>query len=129
MFVDTSVIVAILAKEADAQEFIDRIRSVDSCVTSALVVLEAAMRLSTLLVLDPRDARSAILGILRELEVGIMPVGEAEAFASIEAFALYGKGRHPARLNLADCMSYASAKVHDLPLLYKGRDFAQTDLA
>jgi ribonuclease VapC len=48
--------------------------------------------------------------------------------AAREAFLRYGKGRHPAGLNLGDCASYAVAKTHNLPLLFKGNDFSQTDL-
>jgi ribonuclease VapC len=51
------------------------------------------------------------------------------AAIAIRAFSQFGKGRHPARLNLGDCFSYACAKEHGLRLLYKGADFAQTDLA
>jgi ribonuclease VapC len=45
-----------------------------------------------------------------------------------EAFDRFGRGRHPARLNFGDCMAYAIAKVHDVPLLYKGDDFSRTDI-
>lgn len=49
---------------------------------------------------------------------------------AVQAFSDYGKGRgHPAQLNLADCLSYACAKNRKMPLLYKGNDFAHTDLA
>ncbi|WP_446721531.1 type II toxin-antitoxin system VapC family toxin [Methylobacterium sp. DCY52] len=44
------------------------------------------------------------------------------------AHARYGKGRHPARLNLGDCFAYACARVHRVPLLYVGDDFPQTDI-
>ncbi len=46
-----------------------------------------------------------------------------------DAFLRFGKGRHPARLNFGDCASYALARAHDLPLLFKGNDFSQTDIA
>ena len=49
--------------------------------------------------------------------------------AASDAFDRFGKGiGHPAKLNFGDCMAYAVAKVHDVPLLYKGTDFAQTDI-
>lgn len=60
----------------------------------------------------------------------MMPIDGEIATLSVAAFALYGKGRgHPAQLNLADCMSYACAKAHGLPLLFKGKDFSRTDIA
>jgi ribonuclease VapC len=47
---------------------------------------------------------------------------------AIRAYAQYGKGRHPAQLNMGDCLAYACAKNYGVPLLYKGNDFTQTDL-
>jgi ribonuclease VapC len=54
--------------------------------------------------------------------------GELEALAS-DAYGRFGKGRHPAGLNFGDCMAYAVARWHDAPLLFKGGDFARTDIA
>ena len=53
---------------------------------------------------------------------------EAQIEGARDAFLRYGKGRHPARLNFADCASYALAKSRGIPLLFKGNDFAQTDI-
>ena len=59
-----------------------------------------------------------------------MPIGERENDGAFEAFHRYGKrSGHPARLNLGDCFAYACAKANDARLLYKGDDFARTDLA
>ncbi|MEP9370751.1 type II toxin-antitoxin system VapC family toxin [Mesorhizobium sp. KR1-2] len=130
MFVDTSVIVAILAGEDDATQWSDRLEQTSGKVTSALVVLEATMRLSTLLAIEPSTVGATIEAFLREAEIEIVPIGNDEARLAIEAFSNYGKGRgHAAQLNLADCLSYACAKGRGLPLLYKGNDFSHTDLA
>ncbi len=129
MFVDTSVLVAILAREADADVMADRLEAASSRVTSPVVLLEAAMILSTLLRKDPRDVLVDIRSFLERAAIDVVPVTESTGDAAVEAFALYGKGRHPARLNFGDCLSYASAKEHRLPLFYKGDDFARTDLA
>jgi ribonuclease VapC len=48
---------------------------------------------------------------------------------ALTASRLYGRNRHPADLNFGDCFAYACAKAYRIPLLYKGDDFAQTDLA
>ena len=56
------------------------------------------------------------------------PVDEEQAQLARRAFQKYGKGRHPAGLNFGDCFSYALAKALDLPLLFKGNDFSQTDV-
>ncbi|CCV08605.1 conserved hypothetical protein [Mesorhizobium metallidurans STM 2683] len=130
MFVDTSVVVAILSGEEDAGEWSNRMEEAPARITSALVVLEAAMRLSTLLAVEPLVAEAAIEAFLREAEIEIVPIDAGDAKLAIQAFATYGKGRgHPAQLNLADCLFYACAKSRSMSLLYKGNDFSQTDLA
>jgi len=130
MFVDASVVVAILSEEDDAAYWLERIEAASARITSALVVLEAAMRLSTKLDVDPMEAEAAIVALLREAEIEIVPIGEVDGKQAVQAFCDYGKGRgHPAQLNLADCLSYACAKNRGVPLLYKGNDFALTDLA
>lgn len=130
MFVDTSVVVAILSGESDAAYWSSRIEEAPSKVTSALVALEAAMRLSTLLAIEPTIVGATIDAFLREAEIEIVPIAGDEARLAIQAFVDYGKGRgHPAQLNLADCLSYACAKGRGVPLLYKGNDFLHTDLA
>jgi ribonuclease VapC len=130
MFVDTSVIVAILADEPDAADFATRIAASQTRYTSGLVILEAAMRLSTMLDLDPRRVEVGIRAMLEEADIALVPIDGAIASQAVSAFAVYGKGRgHPAQLNLADCMSYACARSLGVPLLFKGNDFSRTDIA
>lgn len=128
MFIDTSVIVAILSKESDATEFANKIEAAQCC-TSVLVILEAAMRLSTKLGIDPVAVEQRIKALMDEAGITLAPMDAKTASLAIKAFADYGKGRgHPAQLNLADCLSYACAKAQSIPLLYKGKDFSHTDL-
>lgn len=129
MFIDTSVIVAILSKEPDATEFANRIEVAD-CITSALVILESTMRLSTKLAIDPVAVERRIQAFLDEAQITLAPMDAITASLAVKAFSDYGKGRgHPAQLNLADCLSYACAKAQGVPLMYKGKDFSHTDLA
>lgn len=129
MFVDTSVVVSILSGEADSVELAQRIEAAPGNITSALVVLEAVMRLSTKLRIEPLEVEAAVAAFLSEARIEIVPIGNAAASLAVKAFSDYGKGRgHPAQLNLADCLSYACAKEHDVPLLYKGDDFSRTDI-
>jgi ribonuclease VapC len=65
---------------------------------------------------------------LDDWEVQVIPFGESHWRAAMEAFTRYGKGRHPAGLNYGDCMTYASARVAEMPLLFIGNDFAKTDI-
>jgi ribonuclease VapC len=130
MFVDTSIVVAILSSEDDAAEWADRLEQAPRRMTSALVVLEAVMRLSTKLSVEPMEVEAIIGDFLREAEIETVPIDAEDGRIAVQAFANYGKGRgHPAQLNLADCLSYACAKNRGVPLLYKGNDFSQTDLA
>ena len=88
------------------------------------------MRLTTKLSLDPLEVERRIEHFLSEAGITIIPIEEADGRLAVQAFRDYGKGRgHPAQLNLADCLSYACARNRGLPLLYKGEDFARTDLA
>jgi len=128
VFIDTSVIVAILSKEPDATEFANQIEAAEG-LTSALVILESAMILSTKLGLDPVVVETRIQAFLDEARIKLAPMDAATASLAVKAFADYGKGRgHPAQLNLADCLSYACARAQGVPLLYKGKDVSHTDL-
>lgn len=135
MFVDTSVIVAILADEPDAEIFASKLSEAGDRYTSGLVILEAAMRLSSLFTIDPVAVERRIRQVLYEARISVIPIDGETATQAIAAFSRFGKGRgHPAQLNLADCMSYACAKAYRVPLLFKGQDFSgqdfsQTDIA
>ncbi|MFM7346588.1 MAG: type II toxin-antitoxin system VapC family toxin [Tagaea sp.] len=130
MFVDSSALVALLAKEPDGPRVAAAIERADVRLTTPLVRLETAMVLSTLLNVAPAAADAAITSVLDEAKIDVVPIDDGLARAAVAAFARYGKGRgHPARLNLADCLIYAAAKQADAPLLYVGGDFRRTDVA
>jgi ribonuclease VapC len=130
MFVDSSVLVAILSGEENAGAWAERIERAGSCVTSPLVVLESTMRLSSKLSVEPVDVGAVVASFLADAAIAVVPIEPADTGLAIDAFQRYGKGRgHPARLNLADCLSYACAKRLGIGLLYKGGDFSRTDVA
>jgi ribonuclease VapC len=130
MFIDTSAVVAILTEEPEAAEFLDRMARAPVRLTSALVILETVMRLSTKLAIDPMRVEPLVERFMQEAGIDLAPMDANAARFAVKAFADYGKGRgHPAQLNLADCLSYGCAKAQGVPLLYKGDDFARTDLA
>lgn len=130
MFVDSSVLVALLSGEEDAGAWAERIERAGSCVTSPLVVLESTMRLSSKLSVEPVDVGAVVASFLADAAIAVVPIEPADTGLAIDAFQRYGKGRgHPARLNLADCLSYACAKRLGIGLFYKGDDFSRTDVA
>lgn len=124
--VDTSAIIAILRLEPEAGAFSRRIEEAATVSMSAVSLQEASM------VLAGRQADavawSELDRILRDMEVEIIPHDAELAHIAREAFLRFGKGRHPARLNCGDCASYALARKYGIPLLFKGADFAQTDI-
>ena len=122
--VDTSALVAIAAREPDHTPIMQALLSSDRTVLSAFNYVEAGVVLISRGHLEDRaelDIWLAQLGVA----VNSNPEEYTEALA---AYLTYGKGRHPARLNLADCFAYALAKQLDAPLLYKGDDFPLTDV-
>ena len=74
------------------------------------------------------DPKVALDIYFEKMALKIVALDEAIVVTAQEAFNRFGKGRHPARLNLCDCFSYATAKIMDAPLLYVGNDFARTDI-
>lgn len=128
MFIDASVFVAILLRETGADEFVRRFERGAARVTSPLAVWEAAVALSRALNLAVPDARAVVEAYLREMDVTVVAVAPDLAGVALDAFDRFGKGRHRAGLNFGDCLAYACARHLGLPLLYKGDDFAQTDI-
>ncbi|MES2193136.1 MAG: type II toxin-antitoxin system VapC family toxin [Pseudomonadota bacterium] len=123
MVIDTSVIAAIALNEADAAEFEQRIA--DDPVPSAATVLETTIVLETRL--GDAGGREFDLWLLK-LGAEVVPVDAEQMDAARRAWRRYGKGRHPAALNYGDCFSYALALTRGEPLLFKGEDFAGTDV-
>ncbi|TWT05650.1 type II toxin-antitoxin system VapC family toxin [Reyranella sp. CPCC 100927] len=125
MVIDTSAIVAIALDEPEAPSFEQRIADDPIRLMSAATVLEAAMVIETRL----GEAGGSELDLwLYKVGVEIVPVGAEHADHARRAWRRFGKGRHPAGLNHGDCFSYALAALTGEPLLFKGSDFAQTDI-
>jgi ribonuclease VapC len=126
MVIDSSAMIAILRLEAEADAFLRAIASADSCFMSAISTLETAM------VLAGATGDAALWAPLDELlakaAVEIVPFDGEQSRLARDAFIRFGKGRHAAGLNLGDCVAYALAASRKLPLLFKGDDFAKTDL-
>jgi ribonuclease VapC len=124
--VDASAIVA-MVKEEPGSERLGEVFADGEPIMGAPSLLETKMVLSNVLSETELDL---LLDSLSAGGLRVVDFNPAMADAAVDAFRRYGKGRgHPAKLNFGDCLSYAVAKVHGVPLLYKGNDFAQTDIA
>ena len=126
MIVDTSAIVAILRYEPDAESFARAIAGAKIRRVSAVNYVEAAAVIDGSR--DPVASRKFDEFIL-DASFSIEEVTREQARIAREAYKDFGKGSgHPAQLNFGDCFAYALAKELQAPLLYKGNDFAHTDL-
>jgi ribonuclease VapC len=125
MILDTSALVAILFGEPEAESFARLILAAEVCRLSVVNHLELAIVLE-------RQARPEAAwqaeAFLRAASIVVEPVTLQQGALARQAYYDFGRGRHRARLNFGDCFAYALAKAMDEPLLFKGRDFAQTDV-
>lgn len=124
---DTSAVAAVIFGEPDAEAYAAALTR-----HGGELSISAVTRVELEIVLEARQGSEAVsdaeamfdrLGVITE------PVDAAQASAAFAAWRRFGKGRHPAGLNLGDCFSYALARAAGAPLLFKGNDFAQTDIA
>ena len=124
---DTSALVAIVFAEPERAAFVQVLERADRVLLSTVSVVEARM-----VVHGRRGQRAVVLvdDLIRLPMFEVVSPGPAEMDAAYAAFVAFGKGSgHAAGLNFGDVFSYALAKVRNLPLLFKGDDFSQTDIA
>ena len=125
MVVDTSAILAILFNEPDARIYADALSSAAARLISAVTRVELAF------VVEGRKGEAGRIDLERLLAVGafeVVTVTPDQAARAIDAFRRFGRGRHPASLNIGDCFTYALAAAMEEELLFKGDDFARTDI-
>lgn len=126
MIVDSSAMLAILLEEPEGRLFDVAMVGSPVCRMSSASLLETSM---VLLARRGADAVRDLDLLTMRFQIEIVAFTESQARMARSAFARYGKGRHPAQLNFGDCMAYALAKETGDELLFKGTDFAQTDIA
>jgi ribonuclease VapC len=126
MFVDASAMIGIIAMEDDAASLAGRLAGALGRATSALAIFEAAAGLARIANAPIADALAVVDRFLTEIDATVVAIDRDTGIAAVEAFARFGKGRHPAGLNMGDCFAYACAKQIDVPLLCKGNDFPRT---
>lgn len=123
--VDSSAIIAILLEETEKSDFLHVLGHSRQNVCSTVTFLECVMVLSTR---APRLSLPSFAKGLADFAIEQVSIDPDHGLLAAQAFLRFGKGRHPASLNLGDCFSYALAKSLNAPLLYKGNDFIQTDI-
>jgi ribonuclease VapC len=125
MVIDTSALVAVLNDEPERHAFAAAIERDPVRLISAVSVLEAS------LVLEGRAGAEKVDDLdllLAKIGARIVVFTADDITSARAAYQQFGKGRHPANLNFGDCFAYALASSTGEPLLFKGNDFAQTDL-
>ena len=125
MVVDSSAVVAILMQERQGPAFADALASARAGIIGAPNLLEVQM---VLLREYPDTVEAELDRFLSVFEISVVPFGPAEYDRAAGAFRCYGKGRHPAGLNFGDCIAYAVSGATGRPLLFKGAEFAKTDV-
>ncbi|MCW3838386.1 type II toxin-antitoxin system VapC family toxin [Sphingomonas canadensis] len=130
IFVDASALVAILAGEAERPALISALDGDSERLWSAMSCWEAVASLRRSYGMDVVTARREVESGARLMGLELVPIGPEELTCALDAYQRFGKGSgHAARLNMGDCFAYACATTNDARLLYKGDDFARTDIA
>lgn len=125
MVLDSSAIMAILLLEPEAAEFIQAIAQASRRLISAATLVELAI------VAETRRGKAGAQDVdhfIAAANIEIMPFDNAQAIVARDAWRRFGRGKHRAGLNFGDCFAYALAQAHNDILLFKGDDFAHTDV-
>jgi ribonuclease VapC len=125
VIVDSSAILAILFRESGAEALLSTIMEADFAGIGSPTAAETGLVLTSRM---KQNATGALLRFFRETGIQIVPFSDLHWQRAIDAYARFGKGRHPAALNFGDCMTYATAALAGQPLLCRGDDFPKTDL-
>ncbi len=124
MIVDASALIAILLREPEKDEFRSLVARDPEPLMASFNYLEAAVRADRL----GAEMAEGFDTLFKETGIRIVAADFEQARLARETYRRFGKGNHPAKLNLGDCFAYALAKARNEPLLFKGDDFRQTDV-
>ena len=129
MFVDVSALLAMLLDEDEARILAARLQGASQRLTSPLAALRAAEGVSISLGLSLEDGEAAVRDFVELMGIKVMSLPAQLVTPASQALARFGAANgHPAALSRDDCLTYAAARYYRLPLLYKGRAFAATDI-
>ena len=127
--VDTSAVIAIAQNEPEMMAFARRIGTAGASILPSPAYVEASLVLEGRFGAGGRAVLDSLIQRFARAGMTISPFDAGIAELARTGFRTFGKGRHPAGLNFGDCLVYATAKALDAPLLFKGEDFALTDIA
>ena len=125
MIIDSSAILAIFFRERDAETLLSQIVDAEFAGIGSPTAAETGLVLTSRL---RKNVTGTLLRFFQETGIEVVPFTDLHWQRSIDAFARFGKGHHPAALNFGDCMTYATAVLAREPLLCVGDDFRKTDL-
>jgi len=125
VIVDTSALVAITFAEPGYQELVAKLAGAPSAGIGTPTLAETGVVLAARL---GHDSRDLVIRLLDEFSIEEIPFGDRHWREAVDAYLRFGKGRHKARLNVGDCLTYAVARLANEPLLFVGDDFPETDL-
>lgn len=128
VFLDASALIAMLAQEPDALDLAAKLESERLRLCSAIAVWETVAGLCRSYTFSVESARARVTALRELMDIKLVTIGEREHDLALQAYRDFGKGRHPAELNMGDCFAYACAKANRAALLCKGEDFAKTDI-
>jgi ribonuclease VapC len=125
MIIDTSAVIAVIGQEPGHEWLRDQIADAAAPKIGSPSVLEAGM---VLVARYGIRGKTVLARLLQEADIEVLPFTGEHAQVAMDAFNRFGKGRHPAKLNMGDCFTYATAYLAREPLLFTGDDFGHTDL-
>lgn len=126
--VDASALVAVMTEEAGFERLEKVLLSATDAIIAPVAIFEAVLAIARKHAIDSRIAEDRVQRVLQLFRIRVVPIEPSHASLALDALARFGKGRHPAALNMGDCFAYALARAHDAALLYKGDDFVKTDI-
>lgn len=128
IFIDASALIAMMAGEDDADALADRMAAERVRLCSAVSLWETTAGLCRSYGFSASAAKALVKDFVAAHGIDLAPVGDREYELAADAYADFGKGKHPASLNMGDCFAYACAKSNNASLLFKGSDFSKTDI-
>jgi ribonuclease VapC len=128
IFVDASALTALIGSEPTADLVLGCLEGGSDFFTSPVAVYETALALARIANYSVAEALAEVRDVLSRSGIVVEALDDTHTTEALAAFSRFGKGRHPAGLNMGDCFAYACAKTREAAILFVGNDFSQTDL-